>query len=128
MYLDLLKYKHMAHTAVRENDLEMIIYTWESMLPFCFYFKKINYTQYWICYVQQLNHLETLYPGFKSLLEAKGVSLPTQSFHHVRKLKLRVSHPVLRNVWKIGIFKLPTASVFHWETLLDWHDFTSCQI
>ena len=41
MYLDLMKYQHMTHTAVQENDLELRIHAWESMPPFYFLFNKI---------------------------------------------------------------------------------------
>ena len=41
MYLDLMKYQHMTHTTIRENDLKLRIHAWESMLPFYFLFNKI---------------------------------------------------------------------------------------
>ena len=59
-YLDLMTH---AHTAVQENNLKMRIYAWGSMLSFYFYFNKTNYARYGTYYVQQLNHLDTLYPG-----------------------------------------------------------------
>ena len=34
MYLDLMKYQQMAHTAVQESDLEMRILAWERMLSY----------------------------------------------------------------------------------------------
>ena len=46
MYLHLMKHQHITHTAVQENDLEMKLYAWESMLPFYLYFNKTNYAQY----------------------------------------------------------------------------------
>ena len=84
MYLDLMKYQHMAHTAVQENDLEMRILAWESMLPYYFYFNKTNYARYGTYYVEQLHHMETLYPGMKPLLEGKGISVQAQNSHFVR--------------------------------------------
>ena len=36
MYLDLMKYQQMAHIAVQENDFEMSIPAWKSMLPITF--------------------------------------------------------------------------------------------
>ena len=36
MYLDLMKYQQMAHIAVQENDFEMRIPAWKSMLPTTF--------------------------------------------------------------------------------------------
>ena len=41
IYLGLMKYQHMALTAVQQNELEITIYGWESMIPF--YFWKINF-------------------------------------------------------------------------------------
>ena len=106
----------MEHAAVQQNDLESRIYIWKSMLPFYFYFTKTNYKPSGMFYVPQLNHLETLYPGLKPLLEEKGVSVPVHSFHHVRKLQ--VSYLMLGNLWKIETLELLAASVFHRFTLL----------
>ena len=84
MYLDLIKYQQMAHTAVHENNLGMRIIVWKSMLPYYFYFNKTNYSRYETYYVQQLHHLKTLYPGMKPLLEGKGLSVQIQNSHFVR--------------------------------------------
>ena len=84
MYLDLMKYQQMAHTAVQESDLEMRIHAWDSMLPYYFYLNKTNYVRYGTYYVQKLYHLETLYPGMKSLLEGKGISVQAQNSHFLQ--------------------------------------------
>ena len=77
-----MKCQHMAHTAVQENDLEMRTFAWESMLLFYFYFNKTNYGRYGTYYFLQFNHLKTLNPGLKQLLEAKGIGVQPQSSHH----------------------------------------------
>ena len=47
-----MTYQQMAHTAVQENDLEMRILAWESMLPYYFYFNNnTNYARYGTYYV-----------------------------------------------------------------------------
>ena len=50
----------MVHTPVQENNLEIRIYAWNSILPFYFYFNKTNYARY-----------------------GKGISVQAQSSHHV---------------------------------------------
>ena len=102
MYLDLMKHQHMAHTAVQENELEMSILAWKSMLLYYFYFSKTNYARYEMYYVQQLHHLETLYPGMKPLVEGKGISVQHQSINVVNNRpliempKLHLRHMVLQ--------------------------------
>ena len=75
IYLDLMKVQHLAHTTVQENDFNMRILAWEKMLPFYFYFNKMNYARYGNYYLQHLTHIETLNPGMKELLMAKGMSV-----------------------------------------------------
>ena len=84
LYLDLVKIQHLAHTAIQENDFEMMVFTWQSMLPFYFYFNKLNYARYGSYYLQQLTHIESLYPGLKPLLMLKGMSVQAQTNHPVR--------------------------------------------
>ena len=74
----------MIHTAVQENDLEMRIYTWESILSFYFYFNKTNDARYGTYYVRQLSHLKTLHPELKPLLEVKRVRMLAHSFYQVQ--------------------------------------------
>ena len=84
LYLDLVKIQHLAHTAIQENDFEMKVFAWQSMLPFYFYFNKLNYARYGTYYLQQLTHIELLYPGLKPLLMLKGMSVQAQTVHPVR--------------------------------------------
>ena len=83
IYLDLMKVQHLARTAVQENDVNMRVLAWEKMLPFYFYFNKMNYIRYGTYYLQHLTHIETLNPGMKELLMAKGMNVQTQTAHPV---------------------------------------------
>ena len=83
IYLDLMKVQHLARTPVQENDLNMRVLAWEKMLSFYFYFNKMNYAHYDTYYLQRLTHIETLNPGMKELLMAKGVSVQAQTVHPV---------------------------------------------
>ena len=40
MYLDLVKQQHFAHTAVQENNMDMLIHSWKSFLPYYFALKQ----------------------------------------------------------------------------------------
>ena len=84
IYLDLMKVQQLTHTAVQENDSNMRVLAWEKMLPFYFYFNKMNYARYSNYYPQHLTHIEKLNPGRKELLMAKGLSVQAQKVHPVR--------------------------------------------
>ena len=45
MYLNLMRMQAMALTAVQENDLDMLICSWKTFLPFYFAMNKINYAR-----------------------------------------------------------------------------------
>ena len=48
-----MKVQQLTHTAVQENDSNMRVLAWEKMLPFYFYFNKMNYARYGSYYPQQ---------------------------------------------------------------------------
>ena len=75
IYLDLMKVQHLAYTAVQENDFNMRVLAREKILPFYFYFNKINYARYGTYYLQHLTHIEMIKSGMKELLMAKGMSV-----------------------------------------------------
>ena len=79
-----MKVQHLAHTTEQENDFNMRILAWKKMLPLYFYFNKMNYARYGDYYLQHLRHIETLNPGMKELLMAKGMSVQAQTVHPVR--------------------------------------------
>ena len=76
--------QHLAHTAVQENNFDFKVLSWEFMLLFYFYFNKLNYARYGTYYLQQLTHIETLYPGLRELLMVKGLSVQAQITHPIR--------------------------------------------
>ena len=34
MYMDLIKQQHLAHSAVQENNMEMLIHAWQLFVPY----------------------------------------------------------------------------------------------
>ena len=124
MYLDLMKYQQMAYTAVQENDLEMRILAWESMLPYYFYFNTTNYGRYGTYYVWQLHHLKTLYPGMKLLLEGKEISVQAHNSHFVRtSIDQRGEQTINRDTKTAG--KTYGSAVHRHFTTADWINFNA---
>ena len=78
-YLDLFGVQVMAHSAVQENNLNMLISACNKFTPVYFVFNKINYVRYGSYYVFTLIHREA--PGLRNLLDAFGISVqPQESF------------------------------------------------
>ena len=46
MYLDIMRYQTMAHTAVQENDLKSFVFCWQELLPLYFALNKLHYARY----------------------------------------------------------------------------------
>ena len=46
LYMDLVKYHIMAHTAIQENDLSTLFHCWKKFLPMYFMTNKVHYTRY----------------------------------------------------------------------------------
>ena len=84
VYLDLMRYQHMSHPAVLENDIEMRLFCWKMFLPFYFALNKMNYARYGSYYVRVLGNLNMLYPGAEELLINKGISVQAQDRYPVR--------------------------------------------
>ena len=84
MYLDLMRYQHMSHVAVQENDITMRLFCWKKFLPFYFALNKMNYARYGSYYVRVLEKINTLYPGAEELLKNKGMSVQAQDRYPVR--------------------------------------------
>jgi len=45
MYLDLMRLQTLSHSAIQENNFEMIIHGWKAFLPFYFALNKTNYAR-----------------------------------------------------------------------------------
>ena len=41
--MDLMRYQVMAHTAVQENDIDVLLYCWKKFLPMYFSLNKLHY-------------------------------------------------------------------------------------
>ena len=46
MYLDLMHYQTVAHTAVQENDLKSLMFCWQQFPPLYFVLNKLHYGRY----------------------------------------------------------------------------------
>ena len=44
-YMDLMRYQVMAHTAVQENDIDVLLYCWKKFLPMYFSLNKLHYAR-----------------------------------------------------------------------------------
>ena len=78
MYLDLIRAQHHMHLAAQENNFQVRMSSWQYFIPFFFVLNKTNYARYRSYYVEILDNLEILYPGLKSLLSSKGMSVQAQ--------------------------------------------------
>ena len=45
LYMDLMRYQVMAHTAIQENDFETLVYCWKQFIPMYFVMNKRNYAR-----------------------------------------------------------------------------------
>ena len=78
IYIDLMQAQTMAHLAVQENDLDMLIAAWNCFLPMYFVFNKFNYARYGSLYFFTLVHMEKLYPCLRQFLVKCGISVQAQ--------------------------------------------------
>ena len=46
MYLDIMRYQTMTHTAVQENDLKLLMFCWQQFLSLYFALSKLHYARY----------------------------------------------------------------------------------
>lgn len=45
LYMDLMRYQVMAHTAIQENDIETLMFFWKEFIPLYFIMNKRNYAR-----------------------------------------------------------------------------------
>ena len=43
LYMDLMRYQALAHTAAQTNDLHLLISAWKAFIPIYFAMNKVNY-------------------------------------------------------------------------------------
>ena len=84
LYLDLFRAQVMAHTAIQENDLDMLIAAWKKFIPMYFSTNKVNYARYGSFYLHTLIHLDNIYPGLRDLLKRNGISVQGQESYPLR--------------------------------------------
>ena len=117
-YIDLMKYQHMAHTAVQTNGFELRVESWEKFLPFYFAFNMFNYARYGSFYVHTLKNMETLYPGLKDMLKKAGLSVQAQERYPMRTaLDQRGEQTINRDAKTAGgikAFSTNSSSVLKW--------------
>ena len=117
-YIDLMKYQHMAHTAVQTNGFELRVESWETFLLFYFAFNMFNYARYGSFYVHTLKNMETLYPGLKYMLKKAGLSVQAQERYPMRTaLDQRGEQTINRDAKTTGgikAFSTNSSSVLKW--------------
>ena len=84
IYLDLMYLQTMVHSAVQENDIDKLGFAWYSFLPYYFVLDKQNYARYGSYYVTMLRNMDATYPGLKSLIDKKGISVQGQDRYPLR--------------------------------------------
>ena len=45
LYMDLMRYQVLAHTAAQTNDLQLLISAWKAFIPMYFAMNKVNYAR-----------------------------------------------------------------------------------
>ena len=83
-YLDLMRVQHYAHTAVQENNFDLMLFVWQYFLPSYFALDKTNYARYGSFYVETMRQIEQKHPGLKHLLKAKGLSVLAEENQNIR--------------------------------------------
>ena len=117
-YMDLMKYQHMAHTAVQTNGFDLRVESWEKFLPFYFAFNMFNYARYGSYYVHTLKNMEALYPGLKGMLKKTGLSVQAQEQYPMRTaVDQRGEQTINRDAKTAGgikAFSTNSSSVLKW--------------
>ena len=78
LYLDLTQKQTMAHAAIQENDIDMLISAWQTFIPLYFSMNKVNYARYGSYYIHTLINMEHIYPDLRELLSRNGMSVQAQ--------------------------------------------------
>ena len=117
-YIDLMKFQHMAHTAVQTNDFDLRVESWEKFLPSYFAFNMFNYARYGSYYVHMLKHMDNIYPGLKGMLEKTGLSVQAQDRYPIHTaLDQRGEQTINRDAKTTGgikAFSTNSSSVLKW--------------
>ena len=46
IYLNLVRYQHLMHLSVHENDFDLRLFCWKQFIPYYFALNKVNYARY----------------------------------------------------------------------------------
>ena len=118
IYMDLMRFQHMAHTAVQTNDYDLRVVSWEKVLPFYFALNMFNYSRYGRYYLEILKHMEKNYPGLRHMLERSGLSVQAQDRYPVRTaVDQRGEQTINRDAKTTGgikAFSTNSSSVLKW--------------
>ena len=76
--MDFMQHQFLARSAVQENNFEARLFCWKYFLKFYFILNKTNYARYGSYYLAVLQNMDGLYPGLKTLLKDKGLSVQAQ--------------------------------------------------
>ena len=81
MYIDMMKMKHQAHTAMQENKYGLLLHAHQQFLLLYFNFNMHNCARYCIYYAEVLSQIDPLYPRLKDTLSLKALSIKAQ-YHY----------------------------------------------
>ena len=82
--MDLIQHQLLTQYAVQENNYNARLYCWKCFRKFYFALNRRNYARYKLFYVGLLQNIENIYPGLKTLLETKGLSVQAQNRYPLR--------------------------------------------
>ena len=74
----------MPHNGFQENNIDMMIKAWLTVLPMYLAFNKVNYASHGSYYTYILVNMEQFYPGLKELISKEGLSVQGQEKYPLR--------------------------------------------
>ena len=84
LYMDLIQHELLTRYSVQENNYNSRLYCWKFFHKIYFALNRTNYARYGSFYVSVLQNNENIYPGLKTLLETKGLSVQAQNHYPLR--------------------------------------------
>ena len=84
LYTDLIQHQLLTRYSVQENNYNARLYCWEFFHKFYFALNRTNYARYGSFYVCVLQNIENIYPGLKTILETKELSVQAQKRYPLR--------------------------------------------
>ena len=105
MYVLLVDIMQNLHQAIQTNNFDDRVRAWKDMLPFFFFFNKIHYSRYGTQYVEELENMDTKYPGGKEEMMKIGISVRRNSNGIGQAIDLAGEQSYMRNAKTSGGIK-----------------------